>query len=316
MFKMKSMKKSYILLLSLLLVLFIAGCDNAGRASGRFIGGDKGLEITFIEQEPPNEILDNGEDEFDITLRLRNVGESNIQAGKTIATLKGIGKDDFSLNSLTSNSEDDLERLQRISDRITEPDETEIRFENAKYKFDLDAAFDVDLRADVCYEYSTTAVTDLCLKKEATQRRTGDQCQINNNEAIVDNSGAPVKVTSMTQRSSGSDKISFTFDIETVGIGEVYEPGTFNDECGVNNDKKDRLRIRVISRGNIPIECSKLNGDEGVVELFSGRRSIRCEVDTSNLQDIAFLSRVNIVLEYFFKESATEPIRVVDSANL
>jgi len=310
---MVDMKKSYGLLFSIVLILFIAGCTDAGRSTGKFIGGDRGLEITFLEQEPPNEVLDNGEDEFDITLRLRNVGEVDIPEAKVIASLKGISKEDFSLRSLTERSEGPLERLQRISNRITEPDETEIRFQNARYKFDLNAAFDIDLRADVCYEYGTIAIVDLCLKRDPTQRRSGDQCLINNNNVIVDNSAAPVKIISLSQRSSGSGKIKFTFEIETVGIGEVFEPGTFSNECGIEDDKKDRLRVKVSSRANIPIDCSRLNGDEGIIELFSGRRSIRCELDTSNLQDVAFLSRINIVSNYFFKESVTRPITVLDS---
>ena len=311
---MKYMKKSHLFLILLvaLVAVLVAGCTTQ-KTTGRFIGGDKGLEISFIDQEPPNEVLDNSEDEFDITLRLRNVGEASIPAGKIIATLNGINKDDFSLKSLSAVSDDDLERLQKIGDKVTQPDETELRFENAKYKFDLDASFDVDMRADVCYEYITTAVVDLCLKKDATRRRTGDQCQINNEQLQVDNSGAPVKVVSMSQRSSGSNKITFTIDIQNVGIGEVFEPGTFKDECGINEDKRDRVLVRVISRGDVPITCSKLNGNEGIVELFSGKRAIRCEIETDGLQDIAFLSRVNVVLSYYFKESSTKPISVVDS---
>ena len=313
MIKIVDMKKGYILLFLSIVVLFIAGCTGGSGGTGKFIGGDRALEISYIDQEPPNEVLDNSEDIFDITLRIRNIGEASIPKGKVIATLKGIGQDDFSLSSLTARSDDEIERLQRIADRVTEPDETEINFRNARYKFDLDAAFDIDIRADVCYEYSNVAIADLCLKKDATKRRTGDQCLINNNNVLVENSGGPVKIVSMQQRSSGEDKIKFTFVIETVGIGDVFEPGTFTNVCGVNDDKKDRLTVNVVTRGNIPIDCTKLNGDIGTVDLFSGRRSIRCTADTRNLQDIAFLSRINIVTNYAFKESVHKTITVIDS---
>jgi hypothetical protein len=103
------MKKSQIFLFITLLVVFISACESTTTSSGRFIGGNKGLEISFIEQEPPSEVLDNREDEFDISLRLRNVGEAAIPAGRIVATLNGINKVDFSLSSLSERSEDERE---------------------------------------------------------------------------------------------------------------------------------------------------------------------------------------------------------------
>jgi hypothetical protein len=308
-----------ILFLSCLLV--IAGCTSGdSTSSGRFIGGDRGLEISFVPNEPPAEVLDANNENFDISVLLRNVGESNVDKGEAIVTIHGLDQSSFSLNSLSERSDSDIERRQRIGGQITEPDEVDVRFRGANYKEDLDAAFDNEIRADVCYPYTTLSVADLCLKRNPTERRTRDQCDVSNNQINIDNSGAPVHVANVLQRSSGTDIIKFTFDVVRVGSGDVFDPGAFSNECISNDgtrDDEDKVLVTVSSRGDLPISCSRLNdGVKGTIELINGRRSVRCDIDTSSLQEIAFERRVNIKLDYYYKDSTTTFLRVADTDQL
>lgn len=307
------MKKRYFVFLLVISILFIAGCKDGGTSAGSFIGGDQGLELSFVVGEPPETVLDNHQDPFDITVLLKNKGEADIKRDDIIVTLQGISKDDFGVSSLSRKNIDALEGRERFGQEAIEVDETEVRFTSLNYLHDLNADFDVDIRADVCYEYSTKAVTSLCLKKDATKRKTQDACEVNNDAVAVDNSGAPIKVKSMRQRASGSNQIKFTFDIEKIAAGDIFEPGTFKDKCEVDEDKKDRVLVEVTSAGNLPITCSRLDGTRKVVDLIGEKRTISCNVNTAGLQDTAFLRRIRLDLSYMFKDSKTTPLTIADS---
>jgi major membrane immunogen (membrane-anchored lipoprotein) len=306
------MKKVLIALLLISLV-FIFGCGKEDKTSGGvFIGGTKGLDISFVEDQPPEEVLDDNQEEFDITLLLENVGEYDIPKGKIISTLQGINKDAFSMVSLSKVSDFDLAGKQKLPDRVLEGDQEELRFDYAKYKYDLDANFNLELRADVCYEYRTKAVSNICLKKEPTKRGTGDLCEIDKDDVGVDNSAAPVHVKLVRQRRSAINEIKFIFDIEKEGSADVYEPGTFNNVCDEQRDKLDKIRVEVTSPAKLNIKCSKLNDSpKGIVKLISGKKTITCTINTANLQDIAYLERLNIYLDYSYKDSTTRDLVVL-----
>ncbi|MDD5253826.1 MAG: hypothetical protein PHG05_01835 [Candidatus Nanoarchaeia archaeon] len=294
--------KRYLLIL--VLGLFLVGCSQTDTTtSGRFIGGTTGLELGFVEGEPPLVVGDNNEDEFDIGIIAKNQGEADIEAGKMIVTLQGIEKDAFSLSSLSQRTTTKIEKRSKIREKVTEPDQIEVRFKNAKYKYDLDSDFPQDLRADVCYEYQTKAVGDLCLKKKPNSQGDEDQCELSNEAMSIENSGAPVSIVSMSQIPR-STSIKLTFDIMVQGDGVVYAPGTFSSECGLNDELEDKIRVKLSGVGDLSIKCARLgDSNDGLVELIGGARTISCDIDTASLQETAFKKPLNIELTYFYKDT-------------
>jgi len=299
------MKKEalFIILIGLFL---ITGCtqQDKGETSGKiYIGGDEGLEISFVEGNPPKFVSDGNKESFDIALLVKNVGEDDIENGDIIATLQNINKDLFSLSSLSIANNFDLEGKSKDRDRIIEGDQEELPFKDLRYTEELDVDFDVDLRVDVCYEYTTKASVDLCLKQQPTQRRTRDACEVDNSNVNVENSGAPVKVANVVQFPR-TNSIRFNFDI--VSKGELYEPGTFTNSCSVDKERENKVKVRLNTPSRVGISCSKLEGgDEGIVELFNGKRTITCTIDTSGLQTVAFKERLNIFVDYVYKDSVS-----------
>ena len=312
------MKKEYVFVFLMFSILSIAGCeqgaDTTSSVGKRFIGGDKGLTLSF-SQDIPTRIGDNNADEFDIIIIAENEGEFDIESGKIIASLQGIDREAFSLSSLSVKSKTELAGKIKFRDREEPGEELELEFRDARYKFDLDADFTVNIRADVCYEYKTRAQADLCLKREANKRLTNDVCNLDNNDVNVENSGAPVQVTKLIQRPSGANEVTFTFDIEKNGKGDVYEPGTFFDVCEEKRDKKDRINVKVSSvSGRLNPNCDRLGGgSEGVIDLIDGKRTIKCQISTSSLQDFAHTRPLSIELTYFFKDSTQTKIIVEDT---
>ncbi|MBI2667827.1 hypothetical protein HYX17_03610 [Candidatus Woesearchaeota archaeon] len=311
------MGKKSIFIFLIFGILIIAGCDSSTNnvsTNKAFIGGEKGLLLSFSE-DTPDRIGDNNADKFDIVINVENNGEQNIERGKIIASLQGIDRDAFSLNSLSAKSNTDLAGKKKFRDREESGEELELEFKDARYKFDLDADFNVNIRADVCYEYKTRTQSDICLKREANKRLTNDVCKLDNENVNLENSGSPLKVSKLSQRPSGANEVSFTFDIEKTGKGDVYEPGAFFDVCDEKREKKDKIKVKVTSvSGNINPSCNRLGGgNEGIIDLISGKRTITCEISTSGLQDFAHTRPLRIELSYFFKESVEKKIIVEDT---
>jgi len=301
----RNMKKEVIFVLLTVLFLFTACTADTTPSDGEkvYIGGDIGLEISLVPGEPPKFVSDDNKEEFDVSVLLKNVGEDDIGNGEIISTLQNINKDLFSLPSLSVTNNFELESKKLDRGREIEGDQEELTFENLKYTEDLGANFNVNLRVDVCYDYSTKASAKVCLKKDPTRRRTRDVCEVDNENVAVDNSGAPVKIKNMAQFPR-SDSVRLTFDVES--LSEIYEPGTFTTACTVDEEREDMVYLKLTSPSRLDIECSKLGGDdEGVVELFEGVRTISCNIDTTGLQSIAFEERINIKADYVVKDSVS-----------
>jgi hypothetical protein len=320
--RFNNMEKKHFLVFLVFGVLFIAGCDQLGEDSDsstsistkRFIGGTKGLSLSFSE-DTPSRVGDNSADEFEIIIVAKNEGEHDIERGKIITSLQGIDRDAFALPSLSVKSNTELAGKRLIRDREEDGEELELEYRDARYKFDLDATFNVNIRADVCYEYGTRAQTDLCLKRDANERLTRDVCKLDNDKLNIENSGAPVEVTKVSQRPSGANEVTFTFDIEQKANGDVYEPGTFTNVCDEQRDRKDKVRVKVSSAsGRLNPSCSRLGGgSDGTIELIGKKRTIKCELSTSGLQEFAHTRPLKIELIYFFKDSVEKKIVVEDT---
>ena len=175
-------RRGYAIFFVLLILLLGAeGCpEKKGTETGlgAYIGGTNGLDISFVDEEPPLEVLDANQDTFYITLLVENMGEYTIPKGKIITTLSGINKDAFGLETLNIKSVNDLLGKSKIGDEVIEGGLDQMQFDPASYKPDLSADFATQLRADVCYNYKTNSLIKLCLKKNPIQRKQEDVCVV------------------------------------------------------------------------------------------------------------------------------------------
>ena len=140
---MKTRGIFYIILgLLLLSLLGVEGCPDKkeGTELGAYIGGTSGLDISFVDEEPPLEVLDQ-DDPFFITLLVENMGEYTIPKGKIIGTLSGISKDQFNIRSLHIKSTNDLLGRSKIGDEVVEGGLEDLQFDQAEFKYDLTADF-------------------------------------------------------------------------------------------------------------------------------------------------------------------------------
>lgn len=310
------MRKKLILFLFISSLFFLLGCvQDDDLVSGPFVGGSNGLEIGFVDDEPPDRVFDNNEEDFDIVIQIENVGEFDIPEGKVITTLGKIPLRDFNIENENSKLDTDLNGKSEFNGKVIDGDIGEIVYQNVRYKHDLLADFETGVRADVCYLYQTKATTKVCLKQKATERDLDDACQINNDNVDIFNSGAPVQISNVRTRSSGTNEVELTFQIENKGSGRVYPPDAFANSCMKDEKKEDRLMVKVITAsGRHGVECNSLGGKaSGEIKLSNGIRFVRCDISTRNALESATEEPVNIVVDYFYRNVIQKTLIVEDS---
>ena len=306
-----------------LAIVVLAGCQQQGGSTGSkltsYIGGTNGLALQFNQNEPPKEVLDNGEDPFFISLLVENKGEYTIPPGGIIATLSGISREAFSLQKLSTVSDFELLRRTKVDSSEREGGTADLSLGQANYKYDLATDFSTRLLTDVCYNYRTVASTGLCFKGSTIQRSAQDVCTINNEKVAVESSSAPIQVTEVKERASGSNQVTFTFVIENQGEGEVYELGSFTTSCTTKQGQEGKVNVKVESPSTeIRPTCGgDLQGShQGVVRLIEKKRTISCSVNTGSMQETAFSALVDIQIDYIYKNSLGQDIKVKNAVVL
>ncbi|MEK6839627.1 MAG: hypothetical protein AABX72_01690 [Nanoarchaeota archaeon] len=302
-------------------ILLISGCQGFGKQqqpqqTNAFVGGMKGMDVAFAEGQPPASVLDKGQEEFTLTLLMRNLGEYTIPVGGVIGSLSGVVQNSFSLKSLDVKSTVEVFGVTKDGTTVIPGGEEMLEFGTAQFKPDLPADTKFTFKADVCYTYQTQSVSTVCLKKNVLRKEVGEVCQINNPTLGQENSGAPMHVEQMKESSVGNNKVRLNFKVVNKGIGQVYEPGTFTTKCTGMESEKNRVKITVgSSDSTFTSSCTQLGGgNSGVVTLVNNQKDITCTIDTTNLQDITFQDLVLVKLDYQYREAVTTPLVVTNAA--
>jgi len=312
------MKRGVVIFLALLLTasLVFTGCNNTTekvRKLTNYIGGNDGLAIGFTKNAPPDTVLDERQEDFDVSLDIENKGEFTVEPGRILATLSGIDREAFNLPSLNARSQFQLER--KVNDRgvAREGGRNDLTFGLATITVDYANDFTTDIVADVCYDYRTVAVAGVCLKKDTLQLKTTDVCLIDNDKVDFENSGAPIQVTKVETRKAGKNSVKVTFLIENKGAGEIYVPGTFTDSCMGHEKDEARLRVSLTSPSpRISFRCDLFNGaSAGEVKLYDKKRQVGCIIDTAGLQqDTAYEAPINIQMDYTYRNAIFKEITI------
>ena len=310
------MKRGVIFIL--LTVVFLTSCEglNPNKSGtdtgGAFIGGKQGIQVAFAEDEPPKKVLDNNQQEFFVTLLLKNQGEFTVPEGGLIASLSGVSKKSFGLTTLNIKNTFPIAGAQKDIGGSTPGGEELLEFGEAKYTNDIPADFQTNLRADICYDYQTKAIANLCLKKDVLRKDIDDVCAVKVANLKAQNSGGPFQVISMRQNTVGKNRIKLNFKVKNIGNGAIYEPKTFTNICAGQEANKDRVKITLTSpENNFKLECSQFGGkNEGIIRLVNGEKDISCTIDTTTLQEVTFQDLLIVEMDYMYRNAVVTQLTV------
>ena len=344
-----SAKRSELVLFGAIFLLVLAGCKGGDTSTGApttpFLGGTRGLEISFLEGSPPDEVTDGDTFDFQAVVKLRNQGEADLKKGQVNISLIGFLPSDFRSNLndfsdsdlINKNPDDDLLPRKKDSEgNIIESVETFKTFpkddKNFKFKNTLDGNTVFILRADVCYAYHTDALSEICVLENMVDVPDDSICDPSETKTIF-SSGSPVQITGFRQNVAGKNKLQFSFDIEHSGSGKVFEQevdaqGNVIINCPKSasdrRTKEDEVVVNVttglkdvdgVAAAGASLRCTGLNDktdvseSSGPVKLVNGKRTITCTQELAP-DRTDFKKSVGITVDFNYLDSADKEILV------
>ena len=299
------MRRALIALMILIVVL--AGC--AGGKKGQkveltapFIGGTSGIAADFIDARA--EVFDGGRDPFDVVVKLENKGESTVPPNRVRVKLSGINPSEFSKleEDLMKSPADELTAVRKDPQGNALPGtQATVEFTGLNHFSQITGAqVAFPLRADVCYTYSTNAVSKLCVRENIMNPAPEGICDINSEKEIF-NSGAPVQVGAVKETAFGKDKLSFSFEIKNAGTGDIFERGSV---CDRGTRSKSGRAYVIVDTGIPGVSCSGLQTSgtkaEGFTTLYDGKKLVTCTQTVTTRTD--FEQQIDIAVIYDYEE--------------
>lgn len=307
----KSKMNKILLSLILIVTIFIAGCaegstnNRNGSGTGQmeqFRGGGSFVDFTLEPGSPPSTILDSGIDTFDISLKIENRGEWDIEPNSLRVLLENFDEarwgDNTQKSFIIANQMVGYDSLFDI-----EGDFEYVTFTNLQYVSELSQnSFTHNYLIRACHPYGTKVAFTACIDNQA--RRSQDQNQVrlcegfSNREFSV--SSGPIGISEIRQQvDNGRLRLIFTVrnDISTSTDINLFSPGSLDDICQVSEgitENQVRNSVQLTLTDDIVGEFS-CSGDGRV--SFSGgalERTIICESDISTLsvQEVPMLLNI------------------------
>lgn len=312
----------------MVMIMFMFGCSSSdgkdvGPSSTPFVGGETGIDMSFIEGAPPDEVFDNSQYPFSVSLKLENKGEADVSKDEAYVKITGINPNDFNKTpaDMKKNLVEDLEATKKNFDgSILNGGITISEFNDLNYEPDVAGNFEGPrIRAELCYNYKTKTSTNICVKEDLLGNEGSKSiCEVSEDKD-PQNSGAPIHITKVTEQPMGTDKIHVSFVIEHVGDANdrFFKKGTDCADTPTNTDRY-KVYVHVTSDINgVKASCTGLqepssDNSAGYVTLFNkAPRTVVCSFDISSASG-EFEDLFTVELEYRYMQFIEKAILVKD----
>ncbi|MBI1969351.1 hypothetical protein HYS48_01540, partial [Candidatus Woesearchaeota archaeon] len=285
------------------LLLFVISCGPVGGPSiglgrddtGRrpdYRTGTQGLVLQFLSGTPPPKLYEG--DPLPIVVEVSNKGTFDVVDGRLyisgfddrfiklnrdVAVLSELaGKSLFNPDGLFS------EVFEFEDPSVTIPEHTDL--------------FPQAIKATACYRYQTRTTAEVCIDPDPHSIRLVEKvCQVRP-ISYSGGQGAPIAITSVEEEIT-RDRLQFKILVQDGGGGTVIAPDASILNCHEGIDRRDIDKVAVVS-----VEFSgheiRLNCEPNPIRLVNGRGYTFCTFQ-GNLGDDAFLTALNIMLEYGYR---------------
>lgn len=321
------MRHNAILMSFLAFILVAAGCQDSGNGGeglsvdDPFIGETSAIKLSFVENSPPAEVIAN-DLEFDATVTVENIGETDITSGDLTLTISGFYPQNFNIANNELLSKANIINLESVkkdqgNNRIRGGLE-QVRFptDGSSFKYDAELKGDqrFPFRVEACYTYSTEVLAQMCLMEDLTSTDR-PVCNPTGSKQIY-NSGAPVHVTTFSQSIGGRDKLQLNFNVRKVGSSEVF---MLDSDCSDSPSQKNRVNVNVAT-GIQGLTCLGLTGGQevegltgqytGTLLLSDGGASFTCIQTLPDASRVDSLKTFSLTLNYQLKDSIQKSVLV------
>ena len=306
------LKNIAVFLVVCVLAFFFAGCNNGGTPTGKspFVGGIVGLEMKFVEGEPPAEVYDNSTTPFQVNVRIENKGEFLAAKENVKISISGIDPKEFYNPIMVMNPDQDIDASYLDSSgKQVAGGIVYVVFPGFNFSGIVAGRESRTIRVESCYQYETSGQASVCIRKDP-QATSETVCNVNEAKPTY-SSGSPVQIENVQEEAAGSDSIRFSFDVVHQGTGAITVLGS---GCSNKVSDKDRLWVEVNLGEYTPqISCSGITGgtaNTGYARLDSmGRVNVRCKVVTTEAAS-DFEKTVSIKAAFEYKEHVDQILTI------
>ena len=304
--------KQFILLFLIMLVIFIGACNKKPKETGAFIGGTKGLEISFLASAPPAEF--NSDDSVPVTVLLKNLGEGDIGISEAQVKVFGVHTPSF---GLSDNFVSNQKKIVPVSEFAKEGGEGEVSLGSIKYNAEINNFETFPIKAKVCYPYNTRAQINACITSRRIEDGKGEKtCTYTGEKASSGSvSGGPIQITSFTEKLRASDGILFDIVIENKGTGKVYRALSSCSDIEDSTKIDNLIDVVNVRFNNQDVECNFLGetSSSGEVRLIDNKKTLTCQRTVSDSS--SFKQTLQIDLDYIYVDSATKQIKIFSTTS-
>lgn len=302
------MMKKYVIIFILTLLIVLTGCaeEKDDEKTTAFYGGTDGVSVEFKKISPPDQF--NQGEEIPVSVILKNSGEHNIVSGNAMAEIYGINLETFNLAKGYKGTTGELRGKGEFN---IEGGEREIDFGNLKYEEEVINSRETIMRARVCYPYQTKTDISVCIKSSLSEEAGESVCEVSGEkvkEGTV--SSAPIQVTSITEKTRGSNQIRFDIKIENKGTGKVYSNDAscadLSDD-NINLNKKDKIFLEIINPSDVT--CGFRSGEDsnkGIIELDNNEEIISCWMEA----DDTYTDTLRLTLSYMYTSTTSKQVTI------
>ena len=321
------------LVLLLLLLLFITSCGSyiPDYDSINYFEGIDGLEMEFLDQNPPDEIYEDSA--FNVNLYVENKGAFDV-IGESYGILS-IGFDPFYIETtgLQSSANIEVDESSVILKGLQLPgkskyhpagSETFVSIPNFRTKTIKGQREqpDTQLFASLCYPYITHFANLVCVDLNLVGPNLREQV-CHQEDFNLEDQGAPVAITLIEVENqpagAGPDgnpaiRPVFTVHVKNRGSGHVLSPAynaveldrvcSFDD---LNRDDFNTIEVTALLSNSRYMECNP-----NPIKLFGGEGFTRCQVRDPDLilghQNYQTILQVN--LSYVYLTSVSKDIEI------
>ena len=314
---MKFMKKSLIVVFLLIVLIACAPRKAAAPAQPTdFRTGTQGIAVTFVQNLPPPKLFDR--EPFVAMIQIENKGTGHV--GSALDRIYLSGFDNTIITGINTFGEQ-VPALEGRGPFLPQGGIDTVTFRGTIQSLSgkrIDK-YTPTILATACYNYETVASAQVCIdpnpyapvsvQRVCTPTTVGTGSQ-----------GAPIAVTRVEVEPSPG-KTRFRIAIQNVGGGDVFRFGPkYMDSCspynpGLGFDEIDFIQVGDVTVSDVSIResCKPIDPQTGHVRLSGGQATLFCEF-TSMREQSPYLTPLNIILRYGYRQSVARPIEIRPTA--
>ena len=311
------MRTTYKILLLAIVIFYISGCapqDQGGYLDEtNYRTGSQGLVINFLTNAPPSKMYSG--DNLEMILEVENRGAYPEETDNFNGKLEVSGVDPNAIDGRWDGGNHIPATLRGRS--ISNPDgSTDIMsfkdMNGIKVPFG-GPKYDANFLVTACYQYKTIAEPMVCVDPEPYKIIEENKvCRFDDGISTGGSQGAPVAVTSVTERVS-SDNIIFDIYISNVGGGKVIDWAAY-EECPFDLEYSDVNKVRVYAKlpydGN-PDCTPQGSGNDPLILRDGGTGHMVCKFRKPGGES-AFKTPLHIELEYTYSTSVSKRVEIIN----